>query len=576
MARDARQLRQEAADATTAGKYKRALAAYLELETLESRDAQWPKRSGEIYRRLNRDKDAIEAFTRAADRYAQGGFLVQAIAVCKLILQIDPRNDIALQRIAAMNEQIGAGPTRAGSIADNNPNLADNAAVSALRTRNNTAIPLDVDEPRRRKISSSPPLSIPRTRTPPSLASSIAIQISDLESDGDEPPHAAPARTTTPIGLSLPRTKTSNAQSQLAMARTKSKPITLPPDMGIDAIDLKTEIPEAFEREDNSGVYVIPIDDEDYLDEPTAENAPQVVVEDPSSIEVEAVDVEESTELELADLEEIPIAEPRGIGLAAAETLASTPLFSGMSQEALEALVAELQLVQLVKGEALFHEGDPGDALYVIVEGELSVQAEGPPRVEMARLGPGAFLGEVALMTDQPRSATVTALGDAELLRIDRATLSRVLAEHGDILTAVLRFVRERLVDRWTRTSALFRPFNPQERAALASRFKFLEIEANRTLLAAGNRPDGLYIVLAGHFSVTRAGATVATLGPGDLIGEAALLSGGVLQSDVRARGKSLALCLPANDFREIIMTHPHVLEYIGEQAEQSRKLQIL
>jgi len=212
----------------------------------------------------------------------------------------------------------------------------------------------------------------------------------------------------------------------------------------------------------------------------------------------------------------------------------------------------------------------------VIVEGELSVQAEGPPRVEMARLGPGAFLGEVALMTDQPRYATVTAVGDAELLRIDRPTLSRVLAEHGDILTAVLRFVRDRLVDRWTRTSPLFRPFNAQERATLASRFKFLEIDAGSALLAAGARPDGLYIVLAGAFSATRGGVQVATLGPGDLIGEAALLSGRPLQSDVRARGKSLALCLPASDFREIIMTHPHVLEYIGEQAEHSRKLQIL
>ena len=42
------------------------------------------------------------------------------------------------------------------------------------------------------------------------------------------------------------------------------------------------------------------------------------------------------------------------------------------------------------------------------------------------------------------------------------------------------------------------------------------------------------------------------------------------------ANGKSLALCLPASDFRELIMTHPHVLEYIGEAAEQSRKLEIL
>ena len=68
--------------------------------------------------------------------------------------------------------------------------------------------------------------------------------------------------------------------------------------------------------------------------------------------------------------------------------------------------------------------------------------------------------------------------------------------------------MRERLVDRWTRTSPLFRPFNPQERAALASRFKFLEIEAGRTLLAAGARPDGLYIVLAGHFERRARGRT--------------------------------------------------------------------
>ncbi|MBL9014736.1 MAG: cyclic nucleotide-binding domain-containing protein, partial [Myxococcales bacterium] len=184
--------------------------------------------------------------------------------------------------------------------------------------------------------------------------------------------------------------------------------------------------------------------------------------------------------------------------------------------------------------------------------------------------------GEVALMTEQPRSATVTATTTAELLRIDRHTLSRVLANHGDVLRAVLRFVRERLVDRWMRTSPLFRPFNDEERNALASRFKFLEIESDTKLLAAGQRPDGLYITLAGSYSVQRNGAQVATVGPGELIGETALLSGGTFKSDVVARGKGLALCLPANDFREVIMTHPHVLEYIGERAEQSRRLQIL
>ncbi len=174
MARDARQLRVEASEAAASGKYKRALAAYLELETLEPRDAQWPKRAGETYRRLNRDNDAVDAFTRAADRYAQGGFLVQAMAVCKLILQIDPRHDAALGRIASMNEQIGAGPTRAGVMADNNPNLAENTAVAALRrapTEGGSGVfPLVEDHRRNRPTSAPPPISIPRTRTPPSFA----------------------------------------------------------------------------------------------------------------------------------------------------------------------------------------------------------------------------------------------------------------------------------------------------------------------------------------------------------------------------------------------------------------------
>ena len=546
MARDVRKLREEAHEASASGKYKRALAAYLELERFEPRDAQWSKRAAETFRRLGKDKDAIAAYARAADRYATGGFLVQAIAVCKLILQIDPQNGEALRRIAVMNEQIGAGPTRAVVIAEHNPTLANSEAVAALR-RNSETTP-----PRTRTPTSGPPM-VARTMTPQQLKAA----------------QADPA-----AGLSLPR--------------TKSKPITLPPGQALESVDLSKNVPNAFEREESSGVFVIPIDDEghdEFLVE--ADSRPSVpIIQDeiadarPSVPELELPPPEpageEPTELELEDLEEIPLPEPRVLGAAAAGTLAQTPLFAGLSRDALESLVAELELVRLARGETLFYEGDPGDALYVIVEGELAVQAEGPPRVEMARLGAGAFIGEVALMTDQPRSATVTATADCELLRIDRETLAHVLATHGEVLAAVLRFVRDRLVDRWTRTSPLFRPFDAGERAQLASRFKFLEVSAGSTLLAAGARPDGLYIVLAGSFAVRRDGVQVATIGPGELIGETVLLSGGVLKSEVIARGKSLALCLPAADFRELIMTHPHVLEYLGEQAEQSRKLQLL
>src|SRR5690606_4657081 len=166
MARDVRQLRADAADAAAAGKHKRALAAYLELEQLEPRDAQWSKRAGETYRRLGKEKEAVSAFGRAAERYAQGGFLVQAIAVCKLILQIDPRNADALRRIAAINEQIGAGPTRAAAMAEANPNLAENAAVAVLRRPGSTGAHVPLRDERPQTDTVAPPIAIPRTRTP--------------------------------------------------------------------------------------------------------------------------------------------------------------------------------------------------------------------------------------------------------------------------------------------------------------------------------------------------------------------------------------------------------------------------
>jgi CRP-like cAMP-binding protein len=576
MARDVRQLRAEASEATSAGKYKRALAAYLELERLEPRDAQWSKRAAETYRRLGKDKDAVEAYARAADRYAQSGFLVQAIAVCKLILQIDPRNDDALMRLASMNEQVGQGPSRAMAMIDANPTLADNEKVQALR-RGTTIPPPGI----RGSGTEAPPIAEARTRTPQQIA--IPRKVT--------PDQLAIPRKTTPVGMSnLANQGTDTSRHRkphstpppIAISRTKSKPITLSPDQAIESISLKDEVENAFEREEDSGVYVIPIDEPQHA--PPGDATPIETKDEysePLAVEIESPDDDVSVheleeELDMDDLEEIPLPEPRIVGVRAAEALASTPLFAGLSQEALGSLVQQLTLVHLGKGEVLFREGDPGDALYVICEGEVSVSAEGPPRVEMARMGAGSFIGEVALMTDQPRSATVTATLDAELLRIDRKTLSMVLATHGEVLSAVLRFVRDRLVDRWQRTSPLFRPFDEYQRAEIASRFKFLEISPGTRLLTANQRPDGLYIVLAGRFQVKRGGSPVAMVGPGELIGETALLANGVFQSEVVATGKSLALCLPARDFRELIMAHPHVLEYIGEAAEHSRKLQIL
>jgi CRP-like cAMP-binding protein len=419
----------------------------------------------------------------------------------------------------------------------------------------------------------------------------------------------------------MPRTRTGDeitmVRNRARAVKSSTQPIRLMPSQAIDQVRLGDVMPGAHQhREDGSqpGIVVIPLDDaiaemdaeEDFegpvtdvslarpsameislddaiagsvepLDADAADAVPVVELGSNPAHEIDAGDLDEPhEEIDLADVEEPELPALRLIGASARRALASTPLFAGMPMETLEALIARLQLVSLAAREIVFREGDLNDALYIISEGEVSIASEGPPRAELTRLGPGAFFGEVSLITEGPSPATAQVVAPSELIKIDRAAMNAVIGDHPDVLRVVLRFVRDRLVDRLVRTSPLFRPFDESERRALTDRFRFLEIDRGATLLTAGERADGLYIVLAGRFELRRDGGTRIALGPGDLIGETSLLTGERVISPVTAATKSLALCLPAAEFRELIMTHPHVLEYVGEQVEARRKVRMI
>lgn len=666
MAKDARQLREDAAAAASAGKHKRALECYLELERMEPTDAQWPKRVAETYRRLGKLRDAVSAFERAADRYAQNGFLVQAIAVCKLILQIDPAHVDTQQRLAAINAAQGAGPTRIGTLSDNHPSLHENPAVALLRSRRGTG-----EEGRSRPPSSNPPVvsfvesppqrppstppygyPVPASTAPagslyppgptappggypppipPATASSSGSypQTSDAAISLDEddadinalanelnqslygtagaagpggpatpgrqaapyppppgyPDPAAQSRTRTQSGgfgrpaappAPYPRAVTPppfGAVPQPSRAESQSQPIVIERGMALESVTLGSVMPGSHQQRDDGsqpGILIIP------LEQPEDSAAIDIEIDEESQ---RALLSDQAIELDPADLEaddpgsssDIPLAAPRLVGAAARQALAATPLFARLNERQLEALISRIDLMTLAPGQVLFREGEHGDSLIVIAEGEVIVEAMGPPPVDPTVLSAGAFFGEVTLITDHPRMTTVTAKTMVEALRIDRDALAFVVARHPEVVTALLRFVRDRLVERWMRTSPLCRPFTERQRREFASRFRFLEIEAGSVVMAPGDTADGLYIVLAGQFIVSRDNSIAARLGPGELIGETVLMTGEPLQSAVIAQTKCLALWLPVEHFQEVIMIHPHVLEYVGAQAERRR-----
>ena len=124
-----------------------------------------------------------------------------------------------------------------------------------------------------------------------------------------------------------------------------------------------------------------------------------------------------------------------------------TRLLGGLDGPALDTLRGELQWVELDAGETLMTQGEPGDSMYLSISGRLRVYVrddEGQEHVvrEMAR---GQIIGEMALYTDEPRSATVVAIRDSVLVRLDKPAFDRLLSSSAQVSVALTRQMIKRL-----------------------------------------------------------------------------------------------------------------------------------
>lgn len=124
---------------------------------------------------------------------------------------------------------------------------------------------------------------------------------------------------------------------------------------------------------------------------------------------------------------------------AANAALAKSTFFARMSERTRAALTSAGATVALQPGAALFYKGDPGDALYVVVEGEIEIStaAADGRMVRIAALGAGAVIGEMAVLDGGGRSADATAVRRTRLVRIGRDSVLEALKSEPDALLAL-------------------------------------------------------------------------------------------------------------------------------------------
>jgi hypothetical protein len=129
--------------------------------------------------------------------------------------------------------------------------------------------------------------------------------------------------------------------------------------------------------------------------------------------------------------------EPEGLAL-----LRQVPLFAPLDPKSLEAIVGQLIRVPVAAGEAVIREGEAGDRFYVIESGSLTATFEG--RV-LSQMGPGDPFGEIALLRDVPRTATVVADTDSVLMALERQDFLDALTRSADVSTRADDLVARRI-----------------------------------------------------------------------------------------------------------------------------------
>jgi len=127
--------------------------------------------------------------------------------------------------------------------------------------------------------------------------------------------------------------------------------------------------------------------------------------------------------------------------------LKSVPIFASFAEDQLRMLVPMVTRRSAPRGSVIFAEGDRVDSLYIVLSGRLKVmmgEADGK-EVILGIIGQGEFFGEMGLIDDRPRSASVIAIEPCELLSVTRRDFKRCLVENTEVAMTVLRVLVRRL-----------------------------------------------------------------------------------------------------------------------------------
>jgi cAMP-dependent protein kinase regulator len=261
--------------------------------------------------------------------------------------------------------------------------------------------------------------------------------------------------------------------------------------------------------------------------------------------------------------------------LPASGPLPALPLFGALQAPALLKLLGRLELRELDAGGYLLKQDEEGREAFVLARGVLNVVREdassGAP-VLLAVLGPGAMLGEMALVSGAPRAASAVAVEPVQALCIARSALEDLARQDAAIGRELGMFCYSRMIANLMRHSAILSAVEASKRAELVARFNTEQFAPGDVLVHQGSEGDRLFLIASGGVQVRGKDAdgdrvVLAELGPGNVVGEISLVLRRPANADVVAVHATVALSLSREQFHEAIREHPALLQQLYDVA---------
>lgn len=259
----------------------------------------------------------------------------------------------------------------------------------------------------------------------------------------------------------------------------------------------------------------------------------------------------------------------------------SLPLFAALAPKPLARLLGAMIVRAFGTGERPIEQATEGQEAFIVVHGML--RAERIPmnadRATMtdaptilAVLGPGAIVGEMALVSDAPRAAAVVAQEPCEVLVIARADLESIASDEPAIGKELGEFCRARMIANLVRHSMILGAVPQADRETLMSRFTTKTFAAGEVLVDEGTESEGLFVIASGTVRVSKKDEdgeplVLADLGPGDVVGEIGIVLRRPATATVHALSAAVALELTRDGFAEAIRAYPTLLGELYQLA---------